>query len=395
MGRSEMNGLVEPHGGVLVERRLAGEGAREALARSREWPAIPVDARVASDIELLACGALSPLRGFMGEGDYRSVVERGRLAGGLPWTIPIVLPLSRELARGLRCGQEALLKGDRGLKASLKVEEIFERDGPAEARGVYRTTDERHPGVRRLHEDGEILVGGEVLAIEEPSTASFSDHRLPPAETRRIFRERGWRRVAAFQTRNPIHRAHEYIQKCALEITDGLLLHPLVGPTKDDDIAPEVRVASYERLLSLYYPPDRVLLGVFPGSMRYAGPREAIFHAIVRKNYGCTHFIVGRDHAGVGNYYGPFDAHRIFDDYAPEDLGITPLFFDNTFFCLSCNGMASPKTCPHPAESRVSLSGTRLRELLREGRLPPPEITRPEVAEILIAAIRNGPEYQI
>jgi sulfate adenylyltransferase len=379
--------LIPPHGGVLVDRLVDGAEAAELGRRARELRSICLDTRAESDLELIATGAASPLEGFMTRDDYERVVAELRLACGLPWSLPVTLAVDAEAARELREGEEVALADRLGEPlAILEVRDVFAYDREREAREVFRTADAAHPGVAAVYRQGPMLVGGPVLALRLPHHDDFLPFRLTPAETRRAFAARGWRTIVGFQTRNPIHRAHEYIQKCALETVDGLLLHPLVGETKSDDVPADVRMRSYRVLLERYYPVDRVLLAVFPAAMRYAGPREAIFHALVRKNYGCSHFIVGRDHAGVGTYYGTYDAQRIFDEFAPDELGITPLRFEHTFYCAACNAMASAKTCPHDAERHVSLSGTRVRELLTAGESLPPEFSRPEVAAVLAGA---------
>jgi sulfate adenylyltransferase len=384
---------IAPHGGQLVCRAAGDAAAREILDRFDRLPRVPVNPRQLSDLEMIAVGAFSPLEGFMNEADYWNVLHHMRLASWLPWSLPVTLAVDRSLADSLSVGSEVGLTADDGTPVGvLELAEKYRYDRRQEARLVYRTEEDAHPGVAAVYAQGEVLLAGKVTAFDRRRSAEFADLRLAPADTRRAFAERGWRRVVGFQTRNPIHRAHEYLQKCALEIADGLLIHPLVGATKDDDIPAEVRLQCYRELLDGYFPHDRVLLSVLPAAMRYAGPREAIFHAIVRKNYGCTHFIVGRDHAGVGSYYGTYDAQRIFDEFEDGELGITPLFYDHAFYCRRCGTMATTKTCPHGDDDRIALSGTRVRAMLQNGELPPPEFTRPEVARILVEAAQAAGE---
>jgi len=367
--------LISPHGGMLVSRTGERPEGVEALQQ------LPLTSRELSDLDMIASGALSPLEGFMGRTDYERVIEEMHLSNGLPWALPVCLALD-----AVPTGDRVALADENGHPvAILEVDEVYDYDKEREADLCFRTTDDAHPGVARLYGQKPLYLGGRVTVFER-SRAEFPELARDPAETRSIFAERGWRRVVGFQTRNPIHRAHEYLTKVALETVDGLLVHPLVGDTKSDDVPVGVRVDCYQTLLDKYYPEDRVLLSAFPAAMRYAGPREAIWHAICRKNYGCSHFIVGRDHAGVGDYYGTYDAQLIFDELAPHELDIEPMFFEHTFWCNVCGSMASTKSCPHGPEDRVFLSGTKVREMLEEGDVPPVEFTRPEVARILIGA---------
>ncbi len=382
-------GLIAPHGGELIINMAAEAERAELQEHAKSLSQIVIGSRQLADLEMLAIGAYSPLGGFMTREDYLGVVNDMHLSNGLPWSVPITLSVTSAQAEQIKVGQQvALVDTDGVVQAVMTVEEKYGYDKALEARKVYRTEDEAHPGVKVVYQQGEVLLGGPVRVLAlQPQV--FAEHRHTPSQARALFAERGWKRVVGFQTRNPVHRAHEYIQKCALETVDGLLLHPLVGDTKGDDIPADVRMQCYEVLLANYYPANRVILGVLPAAMRYAGPREAIFHALMRKNYGCSHFIVGRDHAGVGNYYGTYDAHYIFAEFDAAKLGITPMFFDHTFFCRTCDAMASAKTCPHSSDQHVTLSGTKVRQMLQAGEIPPREFSRPEVAQVLIAAMRN------
>ena len=384
------DGLIAPHGGELIQNLASAAEQRELREQAASLPHITIGSRQLADLEMLANGAYSPLGGFMLHDDYLGVVNDMHLSNGLPWSVPITLAVTSEQANALHIGEQIALVDENGaLQAVMTLAEKYSYDKQLEANKVYRTEDEAHPGVKVLYQQGDVLLGGPVRVVAlQPQT--FPEHRYTPAQSRALFAQRGWKRVVGFQTRNPVHRAHEYIQKCAMETVDGLFLHPLVGDTKGDDIPADVRMHCYEVLLANYYPEQRVLLGVLPAAMRYAGPREAIFHALMRKNYGCSHFIVGRDHAGVGNYYGTYDAHYIFAEFDPAELGITPMFFDHTFFCRACDSMASAKTCPHGNEHHVTLSGTKVRQMLQAGEVPPREFSRPEVAKVLIEAMRRS-----
>ncbi len=390
-GAERVPGPIAPYGGRLVDRTASTEEAARLRADAAGLPRVPLSSRTLSDLHLIANGALSPLDGFMDAEAWESVVEEIRLPESLPWAIPIVLPAEEETAdRARAAGAAALVAPDGEVAGVLEVTGAFRRDPEREADRVYRTTDGAHPGVAALRAEPETCLAGPVRYLYAADISGFPAENLPPAETRRRFEARGWRTAVAFQTRNPIHRAHEYLQKCALELVDGLLVHPLVGDTKDDDVPADVRMECYRTILSRYYPADRVLLSVLPAAMRYAGPREAVHHAIMRRNYGCTHFIVGRDHAGVGDYYGTYDAQRIFDQLDADALGIRPMRFEHAFWCTVTGQMATARTSPSRPEERVFLSGTRVRRMLERGERPPPEFTRAEVADILLRAYRDG-----
>jgi sulfate adenylyltransferase len=382
--------LIPPHGGALVDRSLPGHERQSAFENAHALPRLTLSERNLADLECLASGVYSPLTGFVGEEDYDSIITTMRLSNGLAWSIPITLQVLEAGSDKYRQGSEVALAHPSGeLLAVMTVASKFKPDQNREASEVYRTDDPAHPGVAALMGAGSVYLGGPVSLVSAIPHDDFLDYRLSPADARAEFEARGWSHIVAFQTRNPIHRAHEYLTKVALETTDGLFLNPLVGATKSDDVPAHVRMACYDVLMKHYYPKDRVLLGVYPAAMRYAGPREAVLHAISRQNYGCSHFIVGRDHAGVGSYYGSYDAQHVFQEFSKDELGITTMNFEHSFYCRTCEAFGSTKTCPHGSESHVFLSGTRVRELLSSGQMPPIEFSRPEVATILMNAYRE------
>jgi sulfate adenylyltransferase len=377
--------LITPHGGKLVNRVLEPAAAKSAAAQASSFKSITLSPREQFDLEMIAIGAFSPLTGFMGKADFTGVCKDMRLANGTVWPIPVTLCPPDDVTANIREGDKLALKDEKGrILATMQVREKYPHDKELEIPNVYKTAEDAHPGVAIIRKQGNTCLAGDIDVLDPNPEPEFAEYRLPPAKTREAFAAKGWQTVAAFQTRNPIHRAHEYLTKCALEITDGLLIHPLVGETKSDDIPADVRMQCYRTLIDNYYNKDRTMLTVMPLAMRYAGPREAVLHSLIRKNYGVTHFIVGRDHAGVGNYYGTYDAQKIFDQFKPEEIGVTPLKFEHSTWCKVCEGMVSSKTCPHGPETKVFLSGTKVRDLLRSGQRPPMEFSRPEVADILI-----------
>ncbi len=375
--------MIKPHGGKLINTIAADEKKIYWEKKFPELKKVAISNFIVNDINMIADGAMSPLEGFMGKEDYYSVIENTRLKNGLIWSIPIVIGVDYDVAKELKEGEDIALVSHDDFLAVLHLDEKYIGDKRKEAFNVFGTDDENHPGVKNLYQRGDVLLGGKITVLRIKMNEYFRKYYKTPAQLRAIFKEKNFKTVVAFQTRNPIHRAHEYLQKCALEIMDGLLVHPLVGETKSDDIPAEVRMKCYEVLLENYFPKDRVVFSVFPANMRYSGPKEAIFHAICRKNYGCTHIIIGRDHAGVGNYYGTYDAQKIFDNFGKEELEIEVLKFENSFYCKKCGNLASPKTCPHDLSDHLTLSGTKVREMLSQGLDLPTEFTRTEVSCIL------------
>jgi sulfate adenylyltransferase len=381
---------ITPHGGQLINRVATPAERDEFLAQKDHLPRVQLDERATSDLVMIAIGGFSPLKGFMEQDDYEKVVDDMRLVNGTVWSVPITLSVSEEVAEPLKEGNWVRLDDPNGkFIGVLELTQKYHYNKAHEAQNVYLTTEDKHPGVKVVYEQGAVNLAGPIWLLEREAHPFFPKYQIDPAQSRQMFHEKGWKTIVGFQTRNPIHRAHEYIQKCALETVDGLFLHPLVGATKSDDVPADVRMRCYEIMMDHYFPQDRVILAINPSAMRYAGPREAIFHALIRKNYGCTHFIVGRDHAGVGDYYGTYDAQYIFDEFEPHELGITPMKFEHAFYCKRTDQMATTKTSPSSPEERIHLSGTKVREMLRRGELPPPQFSRPEVAAELIKAMQS------
>ena len=386
---------IPPHGGQLINRIAIHHQQQEFLDKADFLPRVRLDPRAVSDLEMIAIGAMSPLTGFMEQSDYQSVVDTMHLANGLPWSIPVTLSVEEAVAEPLKEGSLVRLDDANGrFIGVLELTQKYRYDKEREAVNVYRTDDDKHPGVKVVYQQGDVHLAGPIWLLHRDPHPLFPDYQIDPVKSRVLFQDKGWKTIVGFQTRNPIHRAHEYIIKCAMETVDGLFLHPLVGATKSDDIAAEVRMRCYEIMVERYFPEKQVILAINPAAMRYAGPREAIFHALIRKNYGCTHFIVGRDHAGVGDYYGTYDAQHIFDEFDPAALGISPMKFEHAFYCTRTQQMATTKTSPSRPDERIHLSGTKVREMLRRGELPPPEFSRPEIAAELAKAM-NISNYEI
>ena len=389
--------LVPPHGSDSLKPLLLPETERaEELARAATLRKVALDSRAVSDVFMLAMGAYTPLDGFMGHADWKGSCRDMRLASGVFWPIPITLPVARELADAIGAEEEVALVDAEGgeILAIMRVREKYQIDKAFECEHVYRTTDPKHPGVAKVLAQGEVNLAGPVRALSEGEyPAKYPELYIRPAEARAMFLERGWSQVAAFQTRNPMHRSHEYLVKIAVEVSDGVFIHQVLGKLKEGDIPAEVRTRAIQAMIDNYFRVGTVIQAGYPIEMRYAGPREALLHAVIRQNFGCSHLIVGRDHAGVGSYYGPFDAHHIFDELWPGALVLKPLKIDVTFYCRKCYGMATARTCPHDPSEHISISGTQQRAMLSSNAEIPPEFSRPEVVAILreyYASLRQG-----
>jgi sulfate adenylyltransferase len=384
-------GLIPPHGGVLVNLDIKNEQERyDFLEKIRNSPKLELNELQLADLECIATGAYSPLTGFLDSKNYNSVLETMRLTNGIVWPIPVTLDVDEEFISQIKLGDEIGLTWKNAHVGIMKISDVFRPDKQIEAVKVYGTEDLAHPGIQTLMKKKPVYIGGTILKIGEIPQTNFHEFRLTPQETRELFLSKKWKTIIAFQTRNPIHRAHEYLQKIALEIVDGLFVHPLVGTTQKGDIPFHIRMETYKTILNSYYPKDRAVLGIYPAFMRYAGPREAILHAISRQNYGCTHIIIGRDHAGVGNYYGTYEAQEIFDQFSQDELLIKPYKLEHAFYCKICKQMATKRTCPHGVDAQVFLSGTKVRQMLKDKMMLPAEFTRPEVAMILNNAVNGG-----
>jgi len=369
--------MPKPHGGKLIDRHI-----KKAPSEIADLPKFEINTNLAEDIENISEGVFSPLEGFLCKNDLENVLQEKRLGDDTPWTIPILLDFDKKEIKDLKKGDSILLtNAETGLLSILDIDEIYTFDKKTLAQSVYGTQDTSHPGVANVHNMKQLLLGGKITLLES-KTREFDEYNLTPKETRFLFKEKGWKEIVAFQTRNPPHIGHEYVQKTALTFVDGIFINPIIGKKKKGDFTDNVILASYETLMKHYYLKERAVMSILRTSMKYAGPREAIHHAIMRKNYGCTHFIVGRDHAGVGNYYGPYEAHAIFQEF--PDLGITPVFFKSFFRCTKCDAVVNEKICPHDEKYHINFSGKKIRELLTSGQIPPEDMMRKEVSETIL-----------
>ncbi len=371
--------MSQPHGGTLINRMATGDKKERLQEEAEEMKSLTLNSELRKDIHNIAHGVYSPLKGFLCKEDFDSVLEHSRLSDDVPWTLPIIYDVPEEKAEELDEGEEVVLRSKSGdAIAILDIEEIYSFDKDRMSEKIYGTTDIEHPGVEKTQNMDDYLLGGNITQIKEHDT-KFEKYHLVPQETRVLFKEKGWRQVVGFQTRNVPHMGHEYVQKTALTFVDGIFINPIIGKKKKGDYRDEVILNAYDTLMDNYYLKDRAVMSILEAEMRYAGPKEAVFHAIMRKNFGCTHFIVGRDHAGVGDYYGPYEAQDIFDEF--PDLGITPVFFKSFTYCEKCGSAVDGHICPHGDEHRENFSGTKMRNMFQDGKKPPERMMRPEVAE--------------